>query len=70
MAETKADHIVRSYAQELANLREQIVRMGGMVEAQVAAASAAVVHQDGAAASASHGAGPGGRRAGRARWRR
>jgi phosphate transport system protein len=51
MADTKADHIVRSYAQELANLRAQIARMGGMVEAQVAAAAAAVVHQDSAAAT-------------------
>ncbi len=51
MADSQADHIVRSYSQELTNLRAQIVRMGGMVEAQVAAAAAAVVHQDGASAS-------------------
>ena len=51
MADTQADHIVRSYAQELTNLRAQIARMGGMVEAQVAAASNAVVHQDSAAAT-------------------
>ena len=45
------EHIVRSYAQQLAELRDRITQMGGMVEAQVAAAAAAVVHQDSSAAS-------------------
>ncbi len=51
MAEAQPEHIVRSYAQELAALRDRIAQMGGMVEAQVAAAAMAVVHQDSAAAS-------------------
>jgi phosphate transport system protein len=50
MSDPQAEHIVRSYAQELAALRDSIARMGGMVEAQVAAAAAAVVHQDSGAA--------------------
>jgi phosphate transport system protein len=44
------EHIVKSYAQELANLRDRIIQMGGMVEAQVAAAADAVMHQDSDAA--------------------
>jgi phosphate transport system protein len=44
------EHIVKSYAQELANLRDRIIQMGGMVEAQVAAAAEAVIHQDSDAA--------------------
>jgi phosphate transport system protein len=44
------EHIVKSYAQELANLRDRIIQMGGMVEAQVAAAAEAVMHQDSDAA--------------------
>ena len=51
MADAQAEHIVRSYTQQLAALRDRITQMGGMVEAQVAAAAAAVVHQDSAAAS-------------------
>ena len=51
MADQQPEHIVRSYAQELAALRDKITEMGGLVEAQVAAAAAAVVHQDSAAAS-------------------
>jgi phosphate transport system protein len=50
MAE-QPEHIVKSYGQELAALRDQIIQMGGMVEAQVAAAAAAVVHQDNHAAT-------------------
>ncbi len=44
------EHIVKSYAQELAKLRDRIIQMGGMVEAQVAAAAMAVMHQDSDAA--------------------
>ena len=51
MSESKSEHIVRSYSQEIATLRDRITEMGGLVEAQVAAAAAAVVHQDSAAAS-------------------
>ncbi len=50
MVDAPAEHIVRSYAQQIAVLRDRITQMGGMVEAQVAAAAAAVVHQDSAAA--------------------
>ena len=45
------DHIVRAYTQEIAALRDKITQMGGLVEAQVAAAASAVVQQDSAAAS-------------------
>jgi phosphate transport system protein len=45
------EHIVRSYAQELAMLRDRVTEMGGMVEAQVAAAVAAIIHQDSGAAT-------------------
>ena len=41
-----AAHIVKSYAQELARLRDLLVEMGGLVEAQVATATIAVVEQD------------------------
>ncbi len=51
MADTQPEHIVRSYAQDLIALRDRIAQMGGLVEAQVAAAAAAVVHQDSAAAT-------------------
>jgi phosphate transport system protein len=44
MAETT--HIVKSYEQELNRLRDLITEMGGMVESQVASASAAVVNAD------------------------
>ena len=46
-----AGHIVKSYEQELAQLRDMITRMGGMVESQLALATVAVVEGDGAAAS-------------------
>ncbi len=51
MADLQPEHIVRSYAQELTGLRQRMTEMGGLVEAQVAAAAAAVVHQDSAAAT-------------------
>ncbi len=51
MADNQSGHIVRSYSQELATLRDRMTEMGGLVEAQVAAAAAAVVHQDSAAAT-------------------
>ncbi len=51
MPETQPEHIVRAYSQELTALRDRITQMGGMVEAQVAAASAAIVQQDSSAAS-------------------
>ena len=51
MADVQPEHIVRSYAQDLVALRDRIAQMGGLVEAQVAAAAAAVVHQDSAAAT-------------------
>lgn len=50
MAE-QPEHIVKSYGQELAALRDKIIQMGGMVESQVAAAALAVVHQDSRAAT-------------------
>lgn len=46
-----AEHIVKSYEQELAQLRDLVTRMGGMVEAQLALAADAVVGGDLAAAS-------------------
>ncbi len=51
MVDAAPEHIVRSYAQQLAELRDRITQMGGMVEAQVASAASAVVHQDSAAAT-------------------
>jgi len=45
MAET-TQHIVKSYEQELKRLRDLLVEMGGMVEAQLATATLAVVEQD------------------------
>ena len=51
MPEQQPEHIVRSYAQELAGLRDRIIQMGGMVEAQVAAAAAAVIQKDSRAAT-------------------
>ena len=46
-----AEHIVKSFEQELARLRTLITDMGGMVERQVALACAAVLDRDGEAAS-------------------
>jgi phosphate transport system protein len=51
MADNQSNHIVTAYTQELNALRGQIVQMGGLVEAQVAAAANAIVHQDNDAAS-------------------
>ena len=51
MAE-QPEHIVTSYGQELAALRDDIVKMGGMVEVQVASAATAILHQDAHAATA------------------
>ncbi len=41
-----AEHIVKSYEQELTRLSDLIARMGGLVESEVALAAAAVVDQD------------------------
>jgi len=46
-----AEHIVRSYEQELTRLSDLIARMGGLVESEVALATAAVVEQDANAAT-------------------
>jgi phosphate transport system protein len=46
-----AEHIVKSYAQELSRLRSLITNMGGMVEHQVADACDAVINGNAAAAS-------------------
>jgi phosphate transport system protein len=51
MAE-QPEHIVTSYGQELAALRDDIVKMGGMVEVQVASAATAILYQDSRAATA------------------
>ena len=48
----QAGHIVTSYSQELAALRDHIAQMGGLVENQVASAAAAVLHGDTDAANA------------------
>ena len=47
-----AEHIVKSYEQDLKRLRDLITEMGGMVESQVALACAAVLQRDRAAAAA------------------
>jgi phosphate transport system protein len=44
-------HVIKSYEQELQQLRSLVVEMGGMVEAQVAQATDAVVNRDVAAAA-------------------
>jgi phosphate transport system protein len=46
-----AEHIVKSFEQELKRLRALITDMGGMVESQVAQACRAVIDKDAAAAS-------------------
>ncbi len=51
MADMQPEHIVRSYAQELTALRDRMTQMGGLVEAQVAAAATAVIHGDSNAAT-------------------
>lgn len=45
-------HIVRSFEQELHHLRDLLVKMGGLLESQLAAAAEAVMEGDGAAAAA------------------
>jgi phosphate transport system protein len=45
-------HIVKSYEQELRQLGDMLVKMGGLVEAQLATATAAVTQGDSAAATA------------------
>ena len=45
-----AEHIVKSYEQDLKRLRDLITEMGGMVESQVALACTAMLHRDRAAA--------------------
>ncbi len=45
-----AEHIVKSFEQELTRLRDLLVEMGGLVEAQLATATVAIVEQDGEAA--------------------
>jgi phosphate transport system protein len=52
MPET-TQHIVKSYEQELRRLRDLLVEMGGLVEAQLATATIAVVEQDTDAATRS-----------------
>ncbi|MDA8051461.1 MAG: phosphate signaling complex protein PhoU [Rhodospirillales bacterium] len=46
-----AEHIVKSFEQELTRLSDLLTRMGGLVETQVASAAAAVVDRDAAAAA-------------------
>ena len=46
-----AEHIVKSFEAELTRLRTLVNDMGGIVESQVAFASAAVIQMDGAAAA-------------------
>ena len=46
------EHIVKSYEQELKQLRNMLVEMGGLLESQLTAAIAAVTQGDGAAATA------------------
>ena len=57
MPET-AEHIVKSYDQELKRLRDMITEMGGMVESQVALACTAVLHRDRAVAATAMDADP------------
>jgi len=47
----EAQHIVKSYGQELEQLRTLMTEMGGMVESQVALATEAIVHQDASVAT-------------------
>ena len=46
-----AQHIVKSYDQELRRLRGLMTQMGGLVESQLALATEAIVEQDGVAAT-------------------
>jgi phosphate transport system protein len=51
VSETSSHHVIKSYEQELHRLRDLIVEMGGLVENQIALATAAVLTQDPVAAS-------------------
>jgi phosphate transport system protein len=44
--EPKAEHTVRSYAEELRRLREMVARMGGLAERQVADSTTALIRRD------------------------
>lgn len=46
-----AEHIVKSYEQDLKRLRDMITEMGGMVESQVAMACTAILQRDRSAAA-------------------
>ena len=46
-----AQHIVKSFEQELKQLGDMLVEMGGMLENQLAAATNAVLHGDNASAT-------------------
>ena len=46
-----SEHIVRSFSQDLARLRNFLVEMGGLVESQLALATAALVENDAEAAT-------------------
>ncbi len=48
---SEPQHVIRSFDQELARLRDLISEMGGIVEAQVAGAARAVLDRDSAAAA-------------------
>ena len=48
---SEAQHIVKSYAQELQRLRDLLTQMGGLVESQVAMATQAIVNHDAAIAA-------------------
>jgi len=48
---SEAQHIVKSYGQELERLRSLMTAMGGMIENQVALATEAIMHQDVATAN-------------------
>ena len=47
----RAEHIVKSYQQDLKHLRDLITEMGGMVESQVALACTAILERDRTAAA-------------------
>ena len=47
---SEAQHIVKSYSQELKHLRDLLIEMGGLVESQVAMATSAVAENDNDAA--------------------
>jgi len=59
MASEIAEHIVKSFEQELKRLRDMLVEMGGLLEVQLATAGAAVNQGDMAAATAAMEQDPG-----------